>query len=69
VGGLKYYQRTKLLIELIEKERTGIPTELAGRLGVTKRTVYNITDEIKITSTRDISYSTDQKSYIFSENN
>jgi len=39
MGGLKYYERTKLLIELIEKERTGNPTELAGRLGVTKRIV------------------------------
>jgi hypothetical protein len=37
MGGLKYYERTKVLIELIEKERTGSPTELAGRLGVTKR--------------------------------
>jgi len=37
MGGLKYYERTKLLIELIEKEGTGSPTELARRLGVTKR--------------------------------
>jgi len=27
MGGLKYYERTKLLIELIEKEKIGSPTE------------------------------------------
>jgi|GEM_PF-621289 len=68
MGGLKYYERTKLLIELIEKERTGSPTELAGRLGVTKRTVYNIIDELRLTLPRIISYNTEKKSYIFSEN-
>jgi len=69
MGGLKYYERTKLLIELIEKERTGSPTELARRLGVTKRTVYNIIDELRLTLPRIISYNTAKKSYTFSENN
>jgi transcriptional antiterminator len=69
MGGLKYYERTKLLIELIEKERTGSPTELAGRLGVTKRTVYNIIDELRLTLPKIISYNTAKKSYTFSENN
>jgi len=58
-----------LLMELIEKERTGSPTELARRLGVTKRTVYNIIDELRLTLPRIISYNTEKKSYIFSENN
>jgi transcriptional antiterminator len=69
MGGLKYYERTKLLIELIEKERTRSPTELAGRLGVTKRTVYNIIDELRLTLPRIITYNTAKKSYTFSENN
>jgi transcriptional antiterminator len=69
MGGLKYYERTKLLIELIEKERTGSPTELARILGVTKRTVYNIIDELRLSLPRIISYNTEKKSYIFSENN
>jgi transcriptional antiterminator len=69
IGGLRYHERTKLLIELIEKEKTGSPTELAGRLGVTKRTEYNIIDELRLTLPRIISYNIEKKSYIFSENN
>jgi len=65
MGGLKYYGRAKLLIELIEKERTGSPIELAGRLVVTKRTVYNIIDEIRITSHRDVRYGTEEKNVQF----
>jgi hypothetical protein len=34
MGGLKYYERTKLLIELIEKEKTGNPRDLARKLQV-----------------------------------
>jgi transcriptional antiterminator len=56
-------------MNLIDKEKTGSPSELAGRLGVTKRTVYNIIDELRLTLPRIISYNTEKKSYIFSENN
>lgn len=69
MGGLKYYERTKLLIELIEKEKTGSPSDLANRFGVTKRTVYHILDEVRCTEGREISFCTEKKSYIFSENN
>jgi transcriptional antiterminator len=69
MGGLKYYERMKLLIELIEKERTWSPTELAGRLGVTKRTVYNIMNEIRITSHRDMRYGSEEKNLIFFQKN
>lgn len=45
MAGLKYYERTKLLIELIEKRKTGSPGELANRLGVKERMVYRILDD------------------------
>jgi len=67
MGGLKYYERTKLLIELIEKERTGNPRDLAERLGVTKRTVFNIIDELRLTLPKAISFDSEKKSYVFSE--
>jgi transcriptional antiterminator len=67
MGGLKYYERTKLLIELIGKERTGNPRDLAERLGVTKRTVFNIIDELRLTLPKAISFDSEKKSYVFSE--
>jgi transcriptional antiterminator len=67
MGGLKYYERTKLLIELIEKEKTGSPRDLAERLGVTKRTVFNIVDELRLTLPKAISFDSEKKSYVFSE--
>lgn len=39
MASLKYYDRTNLLIELIEKRKTGSQGELAGKIGVTKRMV------------------------------
>jgi len=68
MSGLKYYERTKLLIELIEKQRTGSPKDLANRLNVTERTVYNIMDSLKMTLPEEIIYSDEHKSYIFLEN-
>ncbi|MFT7363369.1 MAG: transcriptional antiterminator [Algoriphagus sp.] len=66
MSGLKYYERTKLLIDLIEKEKTGSPRDLAERLGVTKRTVYNILEELRLTLPKCIYYNTVKKSYVFS---
>jgi hypothetical protein len=37
--GLKYYERTNFLIELIEKRKTGSPRELAGKLGLKERMI------------------------------
>lgn len=68
MSGLKYYERTKLLIELIEKQRTGSPKDLANRLNVTERTVYNIMDSLKMTLPEEIMYSDEHKSYIFLKN-
>lgn len=67
MAGLKYYERTKLLIDLIEKRRTGSPRDLANRLNVTERTVYNIMDSLKMTLPEEIVYSDEDRSYIFLE--
>ncbi|MCH7399556.1 HTH domain-containing protein [Belliella sp. DSM 107340] len=56
MAGLKYYERTKLLIELIEKKKTGCPSKLAKRLQVHKRTVYRIIDDLRLSSSIEIVY-------------
>ena len=67
MAGIKYYERTKLLIELIEKRMTGSPGELALKIGVTKRMVYHILDDLSLCLEKEIIYSKEEKSYIFSE--
>ncbi len=69
MGGLKYYERTKLLIELIEKKKTGTPVDLARKLQVHERTVYRIIDELRLTVSFEIIYCKDSVSYIFFKNN
>lgn len=68
MAGLKYYERTKLLIELIEKEKTGSPRELAKRLGVKERMVYRIMDDLKLMVDEEIIFCKISRSYIFSKN-
>ena len=67
--GLKYYERYKLLIELIEKKKTGSPKELALKLGIKERMVYNVLDDLRLYLEIDISYSTEENSYFFSDKN
>jgi transcriptional antiterminator len=69
MAGLKYYERTKLLIELIEKRKTGSPEDLANKIGVTKRMVFHILDDLRLFMEKEISYSKEEKSYIFVEKN
>lgn len=69
MAGLKYYERTKLLIELIEKRKTGSPKELAGKLGLKERMVYNVLDDLRLTLGKEVCYCKEKKSYIFSEKN
>lgn len=69
MSGLKYYERTKLLIELIEREKTGSPKELARSLGLKERMVYNLLDDLRLTLGRDICYCKEKKTYVFSEDN
>jgi len=67
MAGLKYYERTKLLIELIENKKTGSPRELARKLQVHKRTIYRIVDDLRLTSEMEIIFCKETKSYIFLE--
>ncbi len=67
--GLKYYERYKLLIELIEKKKTGNPKELALKLGIKERMVYNVLDDLRLYLEIDINYSTEENSYFFSDKN
>lgn len=67
MGGLKFYERTKLLIELIEKKKTGSPEDLAQKIGVSKRMVYHILDDLRLCLEKEIIYSKEEKSYIFEE--
>jgi transcriptional antiterminator len=69
MAGLKYYERTKLLIQLIEKRKTGSPRELAEKLQVHERTVYRILEEIRLTISDEIGFSKESNSYIFLKNN
>ena len=67
MAGLKYYERTKLLIELIESRKTGAPSKLAKKLHVHKRTVYRILDDLRLSSPHKIIYCKESNSYIFLE--
>ena len=67
MAGLKYYERTKHLIDLIERRKTGSPGELAVKVGVTKRMIYHILDDLRLCLEKEIIYSKEEKSYIFSE--
>lgn len=69
MAGLKYYERTKLLIELIEKKKTGGPKELARNLGLKERMVYNVLDDLRLTLGKEICYCKETKSYFFQEKN
>jgi predicted transcriptional regulator len=65
MGGLKYHERTKLLIELIEKESTGSPRDLANRPGLKERMVYRIMDDLKLIVNEGIVFYKNSKSYFF----
>ena len=65
--GMKYYERYKFLIELIEKKQTGSPKELALKLGLKERMVYNVLDDLRLYLEKDIRFSTEENSYFFSD--
>ncbi|MGY6559773.1 MAG: hypothetical protein ACXIT9_10900 [Nitritalea sp.] len=69
MAGLKYYERTKLLIELIEKKKTGGLSKLAKKLQVHKRTVYRILDDLRLSSPYEIIYCKESDNCIFLEKN
>lgn len=65
MAGIKYFERINVLIELIEKRKTGSPKDLAYTLGLKERMVYNLLDDLRLYLGKDIIYCKEEKSYIF----
>ena len=63
----KYIERIKYLDELIRKESTGRPDELASRLGVSRAQLYNIIDELK-TEGLEINYTRKRNTFYYTSN-
>jgi len=61
----KYEKRISYLKELIEKQSTGTPKELAKRLGISERMLYNYFDPLR-NSERTVRFDRKRKSFIFS---
>lgn len=53
------------LHHLIKNERTGKPSELAGKLGVSERSVYNYIGFMKMELNAPISYEENKESYCY----
>lgn len=49
---------------LIKRKSTGTPSELAARLGVSKRTVHNLIDTLKLLGA-EVAYDSLKESYIY----
>lgn len=62
----KYVNRMQYLQELIEKQGTGAPKELANRLGISERMLYRYIDTLKEGQKR-IQFCRKRKSYFFSD--
>jgi DeoR/GlpR family transcriptional regulator of sugar metabolism len=65
MSGIKYYERTRLLIEMIEKRKTGRPEDLARKFQVHKRTLYRILEDIRGSTMLELVFSKEFGSYIF----
>ncbi|MFY0599697.1 MAG: helix-turn-helix domain-containing protein [Cyclobacteriaceae bacterium] len=63
---IRQVERFQLLNKLISEENTGTPKELAKRLGVSERQLYNLIDILRGEGVK-ITYSKKIKSYSYSE--
>lgn len=63
---LKNLERLQQIHELIEAENTGTPGELANKMNVSERLVYNLIDQLKDFEA-DIAYSRKSKTYYYCE--
>jgi len=61
----KYVSRMQYLQELIEKQGTGSPRELADRLGISERMLYRYIEELKA-SEKPVAFCRKRKSYFYS---
>ncbi len=60
-------QKIKHFIHLVQKERTGSPTEVALKLGVSERMIYNYVGILKNEFNVPIDYNRYKQSYCFYE--
>lgn len=60
----KYVSRMQYLQELIEKQSTGTPKELASRLGISERMLYYYLDALN-TNERTVKFSRKKISFVF----
>ena len=60
----KYVSRMRYLKELIEKQGTGTPKELAGRLGISERMLYRYIENLK-SSEKPVEFCRRRNSYVF----
>lgn len=58
-------QKLKYFIHLIEKQRTGAPSEVAAKLGVSERTIYSYVNTLKLDLNAPIEFNKFRKSYQF----
>lgn len=61
----KTLERVQLLHDLIKSEATGSPEQLSRRLGVCRKTLYNIIDELK-SYEAPIKYSKQRETFYYS---
>jgi transcriptional antiterminator len=60
-------QKIKHFIFLIQKERTGSPSEVSSKLGVSERMVYNYVAVLKNDFKVPLDYNRYKQTYFFSE--
>jgi transcriptional antiterminator len=59
--------KIKQFIQLVEKQRTGSPKEVAVKLGVSNRMIHNYVQLLKTSFNAPIEYNRYKKSYYFKE--
>jgi transposase len=57
--------KLKYFIYLIEKQRTGAPSEVAKKLGVSERTIYSYVNTLKYDLKAPVEFNKFRKSYQF----
>jgi predicted DNA-binding transcriptional regulator YafY len=63
---IKNLERLRQLHTLIENERTGSPKDLANRMNISERLVYNLIEQLKDFEAR-ICYDRGRKTYYYSD--
>ncbi len=62
----EYLDRISLMHKYVSRQRTGTPEEFAGKLGVSRTTLYELIDELRSRGVP-ISYSKSAKTFFYSQ--